>query len=233
MRLAVACLLVAAALVASVPAAAQTRAESITTDQPASVRRPGPKPKRGVDFYGAADFDSLAASQSFNAVLNKHKLWGYGAGLDVTNVWKRVFARVAVSYTSQVGSRAFVANGTVFSLHIPLTVVMAPVEIATGWRFAPIGKRGRYSVYVGGGLLLLRYDETSQFATSGDNVAKSLYGVTALGGMDVGITKHLIAGVEAQYRHVSSGAGVGGLSADFGEHDLGGFTARILFGLRR
>jgi len=64
-------------------------------------------------------------------------------------------------------------------------------------------------------------------------VSQNKAGYTAFGGVEVGIVKGLMAGAEAQYRSVKNVIGTGGVSQDFGEKDLGGFTVRVLFGYRR
>lgn len=87
--------------------------------------------------------------------------------------------------------------------------------------------------YVGAGLLLMRYRETSDLAIAGDNVDQSFKGFTVFGGFDVRIAKLLFAGFEAQYRGVPDALGTAGASQAFGETDLGGFTARVLIGIRK
>ncbi|HEY3886221.1 MAG TPA: hypothetical protein VGL62_13480, partial [Vicinamibacterales bacterium] len=64
-------------------------------------------------------------------------------------------------------------------------------------------------------------------------VSSHLSGAEGFGGVEVGLAKHLSASGEAQYRTVPNAIGAGGVSQDFGEKDLGGFTARVLVAYRR
>ena len=73
---------------------------------------------------------------------------------------------------------------------------------------------------------------TSPFAAAGDDVDLSKTGYTVFGGLEVGITKHVIIGGEAQYRGVANAIGDDGVSRDFGEDDLGGVAVRLLVGFK-
>ena len=147
------------------------------------------------------------------------------------NVWKHVFVRFAASHTSKSGSRSFVANGQPFSLGIPITVAMTPIEVGGGWRF-PISSASRFVLYVGGEYVAVNYSETSQFAGSGDNVTQTNSGSGVFGGVEVRLFKWIIAGGEAQFRSIPNALGHGSVSQDFGETNLGGFTVRGLIGVR-
>jgi opacity protein-like surface antigen len=184
----------------------------------------------GIRGYFAIDLDRMAAQESFDAVLGKSNLTGFGGGVDVLNVWKGLFIRGAVSHANESGNRVFVFNGQPISLGIPVDVSMTPMEFGGGWRFAT---RSRMTPYVGGGVLLVRYSEQSSFADAADNVSKTNAGYTVLGGVEVNLWRWLMAGAEAQYRGVPNALGAAPVSQDFGENNLGGFTMRILFGVSR
>ena len=79
----------------------------------------------------------------------------------------------------------------------------------------------------------MRYRETSDLAIAGDDVDESFKGFTVFGGIDLRIAKMIFAGFEAQYRGVPDAIGTAGASQAFGETDLGGFTARVLLGIRK
>lgn len=91
----------------------------------------------------------------------------------------------------------------------------------------------RFTPYVGGGLVLLKYKESSEFAASGDDVSSSHRGGTIFGGVDVSITRLFVVTAEAEFRRVGHTPGPGSLSDVFGEDDLGGFGFRLLFGIRK
>jgi hypothetical protein len=87
--------------------------------------------------------------------------------------------------------------------------------------------------YVGGGLLMLKYTETSDFAESSDNSAETFKGAVVFGGLDVPLTKRLFVGGEVQYRSLRNALGSGGVSGHYGEKNLGGATVRFLVGFKK
>lgn len=186
----------------------------------------------GLRAYGIVDLDALAARESFEAVLGTSKLTAFGGGVDVVDIWKHLFARVAVTRARKSGSRVFVATGgEVSPLGIPLTVTMTPIEVGGGWRFVS-SKQTRLTPYVGVAFLSMGYTETSKFAEAGENTSERFTGQDVFGGVEVRIVKWLVAAGEVQYRRVPDALGAGGVSKDFGESDLGGVTARITIGIR-
>jgi hypothetical protein len=203
----------------------------------AGQARPAAKPPRapspiGLRAYGIVALDALAAKDSFDAVVGTSQLTAFGGGVDVVDLWKHVFARVAVTRASKSGSRVFVAdNGEIFPFGIPLTVTMTPIEVGAGWRFVT-RKPSRLTPYAGVAFLSMGYTETSKFAQPGDNTSERFTGQDVFGGVEVRIWKWLVASGEAQYRRVPDALVAGGVSKDFGESDLGGVTARIAIGIR-
>jgi hypothetical protein len=222
---------VCAALV-PVAVTAQTRPQPPAT-QP--VRRPTPPPNKppiGVRAYGFYEFDSLSASQTFDAVTGGSTLNGFGGGVEFTNLWRNVFARATFAHASKDGERVFVNNGTVFPLGIPLTVGMTPIELAGGWR-DKLDRRGLYNLYAGAGAVFLIYSETSTGGTSDDNTSKTFGGYSIFGGVDRGFHKNLFVGFEAQYRGVPNAIGTAGVSQIYNETNLGGFALRVMFGFKK
>lgn len=203
--------------------------------QPRPQARPRPKrPPIGLRAYAAVDFDQLAAKQSYQAVVGSSHVIAYGGGVDILDVWQRVFIRGAVTHGSRSGSRVFVDNGQVTSLGIPITISWTPIELGGGWRFKPTRSRFHpITPYVGGAFVALDYKETSQGAEAGDNVSSFLPGAEGFGGVEFGILKHLAVSAEAQYRTIPNALGSGGVSQDFNEKDAGGFTARVMIAFKR
>lgn len=193
---------------------------------------PASQTRMGVRAAFIVDLDSIAASQSFDAVLGSAQLTAFGGGGDVLNVWRGLFGRVAVSRAKKTGERALVFGGRTIPLGVPIDVSYTPIEIGAGWRFASAVGR-RLTPYAGGGVLVLRYAERSPYAASGDDVSLSKTGYMAFGGVEIPVAKHFVVGGETQYRSVPDAIGAGGVSQDFNESDLGGFTVRVLFGFRR
>ena len=195
--------------------------------QSATPRAPLPF---GLRAYVIVDLDSVAAKESFDAVLGTSQLNAFGGGVEVNEIWKHLFARVAFTRARKEGSRVFVNNAQVFPLGIPLTVTMTPIEAGAGWRF--VTKSSRLTPYAGAAFLSMAYTETSKFAESGEDSSERFKGQDVFGGVDVWIVKWLSVAAEAQYRRVPNALGAGGASKDFNENDLGGFTARIMVGIR-
>jgi opacity protein-like surface antigen len=182
---------------------------------------------RGYVLFGVAQ---LAAKDTFEAVADTSQQPVFGGGVQVTNIWKGVFADVGVSQIRTIdGERVFVDDGEVFELGIPLEVKMRPVDIAAGWRLA----FGRISPYVGAGVTFFKYEETSEGADADENVDESRTGPLFLGGVDVAIVSWLHAGGEIRYRQVTGILGEGGVSAEFGEDNAGGLAAAIRISIGR
>ncbi|HEY2434695.1 MAG TPA: outer membrane beta-barrel protein [Vicinamibacterales bacterium] len=184
-------------------------------------------PGAGLRVYGIFDTTTVAASKSFDAIFGSSQMTGFGGGAEV-DVWHHLFLRIAVTHSSRTGSRVFVDDGgQVYPLDIPLTVTMTPIEAGGGWRF-PINSR--VTPYVGGAFISLDYQETSDFAQAGDNVSERYTGGEGFGGVDVKVWKGLFIGGEAQYRHIGVPDVSTSVMNQFGETDLGGFSARVLVG---
>lgn len=190
-----------------------------------------PWPRAYFRAYVMLDHTALAAPDTFDAIVSKSSLRMIGGGGEAF-IWKGLFARVAFSSTTETGSRAEVYNRDVIPLGIPLTVELRPLELAAGWRFDSTA-RARIVPYAGGGLLRMGYKETSDFAMGDENTSATFTGGVVFGGVEVRPVSWLIAGAEVQYRSVPNALGDGGLSEAFDEHDLGGLTVRVLFGIRR
>jgi len=214
--------------ISALPAAAQTVADAAV-----QVRRVPPRPRQhlGVRAFVSVDFDSMAAANTFNAVLGTSALSARGGGAEVLNVWRGVFIRVAATSVSKTGSRVVVVDKQAVSLGIPLTIEMRPVEFGAGWR-SSIGPRQKAAWYVGGGLVHLVYRETSKFAGVGDDTDMTFDGAVIFGGADVKLWRFIVAGGEVQFRSIPNALGDSGASQAFKETNLGGATARGLIGVR-
>ena len=191
-----------------------------------------PQPRKPLSIslraYGIADYNSLTAKRSFEAVLGTSTLESFGGGVAV-DIWKHLFVRVAGTRARETGRRVFVSGSEVFPLGIPLTVTMTPIEAGGGWRFAT--KSGRFTPYAGVSYLSMGYAEESDFAEAGDNTNERFKGQAVFGGAEFRIWKWIVAAGEAQYRRVPKALGGGGASKDFNESDLGGVTARVSIGI--
>lgn len=189
-------------------------------------------PPPGARVYGLVESENLSATKSFTAVAGTARTTNYGAGVDIVNLWEGVFARFAIAHSSLTGSRVFLdASQNAIALNIPLTVKMTPIEIGGGWRFIAVDPKGRVIPYVGAGLVFLHYQETSDFALTGENIDENFTGTMFFGGVEVVIAKHANVAVEGVFRHVAPPAATAGVSATFNENNLGGTAIRFRFGV--
>jgi hypothetical protein len=240
---------------AGAPAAATGRAETPATPPPAASSAPAarsadPAPfnqsssmraqtstsqrsrRVGIHAFVIAEAESMLAKNTFDAVLTKHAFTNAGFGVDITGLWKGLFARVDYVRTKNTGSRVFVDSAMgVHPLGIPIRVEIAPLEVGAGWRFKSM-PHGDVSVvpYVGAAVLMQSYQDVSDFADDPDNTDTSDRGQTIFGGVEFGFRIARI-GVEGFYRNVPNAIGTAGASQVFGEKNLGGAGFRLTLGV--
>ena len=174
-------------------------------------------------FLLVAD-ERFAAQTTFKAVFGTATEPTWGGGLDVT-LGRHVFVDLAISRMSESGQRAFINNGDVFKLGIPLRVSLTPVELTAGYRF----RHGKWRVipYAGAGIGWYKYREAADFAADGDDVETRHAGFVLMGGAEFRVTKWIGITGDAQYTSVSGILGQAGLSKDANENNLGGVAARL------
>ena len=180
----------------------------------------------GVRAFGHLEWQSMAAKDTFEAITGKTRLGGFGAGVEVQQVWRRLFARVSLSRMSKTGERVFVFENEVFPLGIPLELTLTPIEVSAGWRFAPSGARGIVP-YVGGGALFMKFKQSSDGDDPGERVNETYNGFQLFGGIEIPVWRYLSAGAEIGWRKANVPDPDGTLAA-FGEKDLGGLTMRVM-----
>jgi hypothetical protein len=206
------------------PPAAQPGATPPGT--PAQSRRPARRPTvqpLGVRAFGGGAIEWMAASKSFDAVTGSDRVFTYGGGVQITNVWQGLFLEGALTRTKVDGERVFATADEVFPLGIPLELTMMPVDIVVGWR-SPVD---RYVPYLGGGLTLFKYQETSDFAADDENIDEWYRGFVIMGGVEVGVARWVHVRADVRYRQVNNALGLGGVSQVYDEDKLGGFSAGL------
>jgi len=207
-------------LAAAVPAAAQTTTAGLSLRPMVLV-----------------DQQLFAAMETFKAVFGQSSQTLWGGGLNVTHN-DRIYVEVSASQFKKTGERAFVNNGQAFRLGIPLTATVTPLEITGGLRFHPRGQRpprfsarrpapSRFVPYVGGGIGLYQYRETSGFSLPGEDVETRHAGAILEGGVEVRLHRWFGVAADVHYTHVPGILGAGGISKDEGEKDLGGIAGRF------
>ena len=171
----------------------------------------------------------MISEQEFRAVTTFEAIYGqasqtfWGGGVSLTQE-DRFYLDLAASQFNKTGQRAFrTVGGQVFRLGIADTVTITPLELTAGYRFH---HWSRVIPYVGGGIGLYRYKEAAAFSTPDENVDTHHAGAIFEGGVEVRLHRWIGAGVDAHFTHVPGILGIGGISQDVSENDLGGISVR-------
>jgi opacity protein-like surface antigen len=107
----------------------------------------------------------------------------------------------------------------------------AKPQQATAKPAQPPAKASRFVPFVGAGLSMVMYKETSTYS-NGEDVNKSASGFVFLGGVDCTLTRWIHVGGEFRYRAVNGVLGSDGVSKLYGEKSVGGYViaARVAIG---
>lgn len=191
-------------------------------------RQSSARPSRSVQIGGYAMFGriSFTAVESFDAILGAPTGLMVGGGARVGLPWGGLFVDVGAWRFHREGERAFVFNDQVIPLGIPVDVMMSPLEVSAGWRFR-LRRAPKLLPYVAGGFTSVAYQESSEFATTAEDVEETFNGYHLLGGLEYKITRWLGVAGEAAWTTVPDAIGESGVSAAFNENDLGGTTVRF------
>jgi opacity protein-like surface antigen len=179
-----------------------------------------------VQGFAMTGLTWFTATETFDAVLDTTTGVMFGGGLRVT-IPGGPYLEVGAWRFRQDGERVFVAaGGEVFRLGIPATVTMTPLEVTAGWRFRGLLGR-RVTPYLGAGYTSMRYEETSAFADSGENVSDRFSGYHVTGGAEVHLHRWVALSGDIMWTAVPDAIGGGGASQVFEEDDLGGTSLRL------
>ncbi len=182
-----------------------------------------PAPLVTVRGFVDAGYEWFAAKQSFTAVFGKATGSLIGGGGQV--VFRNgVYVEVGASRFQETGQRVFVFNGKSFGLGIPLTARLVPIEVTAGYRYHLSPK---VIVYGGGGVGSTSYKETSQFATSSENVDTRHTSYQVKGGGEYRLARWFGVAGEVEYTRVPGIFGSSGVSKDYGENNLGGTSLHV------
>jgi outer membrane protein W len=206
-------------LALAAPVAAQTR-RPIPRPSPSST-----EPPISLRAFGMIAEQQFSAQTTFDAVFGQTAEPFWGGGADV--VFRHgIYVEVGASRFKKTGQRAFRSNGQTFKLGIPLTATVTPFEVTGGYRFR-FRRHPSVIPYVGGGVGSYAYTETSSFSDSSENVDTRHVGGLVVGGVEFRVHRWVGLGVDAHYTHIPGILGVGGISKDANESDLGGVAARF------
>lgn len=209
-----------------VPVSAQDPPRKQPPARPAAAT-PAPQSKSvQVSGFGMVGATLFTAKESFDASLGSSTGLIYGGGARIGLPWGGLFAEVGAWRFHDSGERVFVYNGTTFPLGIKTDVTMTPIEISGGWRFR-IRKHPKLTPYAGGGYTSMRYQETSDFSTSDDDVDENFGGYHLFGGAEYKVSKWLGVAGEAAWTTVPNAIGEQGVSSALGEDNLGGVSFRF------
>jgi opacity protein-like surface antigen/SH3-like domain-containing protein len=201
----------------------ETHRESAPTAAPAAVETElAAEPMWGARAFGEAGFVSFRAKDSFNAVFGGSRGGSYGLGAEFR--YQRFFLQANLERTRKTGERVLVFEDQIYPLGVPATVTITPLSFVAGYRFGPFR---RITALAGLGVGSYGLKEESAFASSTDNVDERFTSFHLLAGAEYAATRWLAVRVEAQYVSVPDALGAGGVSASFGETNLGGFGLRL------
>jgi opacity protein-like surface antigen len=204
------------------------RQPDTSTPSEAAARPAVSPPAIGIRGFGVASYALFRAHDSFEAVFGSAWQPFYGGGGQVV-IRDRFFVDASFEQFKKTGQRVIVSNGEVFPLGIDDEVTVNPFTVSGGYRFRT--NRSMVS-YVGGGIGTYRYRETSDFADPSENVDERHTGYHALGGVEYGVARWTFVAFEVRYASVPDALGPPGVSGEFDETNLGGFSLglRVLVG---
>ena len=140
--------------------------------------------------------------------------------------WGGLFVDIGALRYRASGERVLIASNQTFKLGIPVDVTVTPIELSAGWRFR-FRRAPKFTSYVAGGLTMLKYRETSKFATTSEDADDSYNGYHLIGGAEYKIMRWLGVAGEGSWSTVPDAIGETGVSKTFNETDLGGKTIRL------
>jgi hypothetical protein len=144
-------------------------------------------------------------------------------------VSRHIFVSASGHFFEKEGERVFVIDpeGPVFPLGHPLKLRLIPAHLVIGYRFYPKPWLVPY-LAVGGGATFYREESTIGGVTESESRTKGS-GVAAAG-VDF-VKRGLLVGVKASWTSVPDAVGASGVSAVYGEDDVGGLSVSVRLGV--
>ena len=183
-------------------------------------------PPRGrlmIRGFGQAGGTLFTAKDSFETILGTAAGTVYGAGGQVVFP-NGVFLLGSFERFQKTGSRVLVSGTQVFTLQIPDTVTVTPVQVTAGYRDHSSRKA---NPYVGVGLGWQTFREESPASAEAQLVSGGHMAYHFLAGAEVPVWPWLSVAGEVQWTSVPKALGETGVSAVFKEEDLGGVAFRV------
>ena len=170
-----------------------------------------------INFTAAESFETITGSSSGPLV---------GGGIRIGLGLGGLFFDVGAWRYRAEGERVFVYNDEVFPLGIPVDISVTPIEISGGWKFR-LRRLPKLIPYAAAGLTSMQYQETSDFAITGENVHAIYPGYHVTGGAEYKVRRWLGVAGEASWTTVPDAIGESGVAQRFSDSDLGGTTLRL------
>jgi len=197
----------------------------------ASLQTPGGRTASGrggrlmIRGFGHAGGLLFNARDSFQAILGSNVNSTYGGGAQVVFP-NGVFAQASLDMFSRTGTRALVSGDQVFTLDIPNRLTVRPIQATVGYR---VESPNRMGTYFGGGVGWHTLEEDSPSVPGAQSVSTRHIGYHIVGGAEYPLMRWMWIAGEVQWATVPKALGDTGVSAVFGEKDLGGTTFRAKF----
>ena len=190
---------------------------------PAGSQKPRSRGTLLLRGFGYAGGSRFAAHQSFDILLGSAlgQVWGGGAQVVFPN---GAYILTSMEQFEKTGSRALVSGSQVFTVDVPARITVKPLLFTLGYRG---NTHQRYAPYAGAGIGWHRLTEDAPSGDDANSISKGRIGYHAVGGVEFPLGGWLSLAGEAQWATVPKALGATGLSAVFGEDDLGGATFRF------
>ena len=187
-------------------------------------------PPVGIRGFFAFTEQAFSAKNTFDAVFGKSSGEFLGGGAQVT-IFDTFFGEIGGSQFAETGSRVVVANGSAFSLGIPLKATLNPVELTGGYRVR-LKNLDWLRPYADAGVGWYSYKETctAEAATCSAidaDLSARHNGFVMHGGVELRIHRWIGVTADLQYTHIPGIIGTDGASKAFNEQDLGGLGGRF------
>jgi opacity protein-like surface antigen len=200
--------------------ATATRAASREIGSLAAVR--GDARRLRLRVFGHASYVSFSAKHSFETILGSSSAMMLGGGVQLR--YRAAFLQLGLSRFSKSGERAFVLDGQAYTLGVKDSVTISPVTAIGGVHLL---RRGPIELYVGAGVGLYSYKEKSDFEDKSEGVDKFFTSFHAIAGAECRVARLIAVGLEGHYSSVPNAIGQGGVSANYGETNLGGIGVQL------
>jgi hypothetical protein len=185
-----------------------------------ATRPPAPRGPLRIRAFAQTGGTLFLADDSFDTILGSPfgSIVGGGAQVVFPNA---AFVQVSAERFRETGTRAFVSGTNIFTLEEPVTVTVQPILATVGYRSAAYR---RFAPYFGVGL---GWHELTEESPTGSVEETGKIGYHLIGGSELVLGRVFAFAGEVQWSTVPKAMGSTGVSALFGEDDLGGTTFRF------